>query len=76
MTKNNFQNQRPYYRFDERERVSCDMSLPSLPADAAIAMAYVPFQTDTTMYDEIMALDRGTVFPACDKPFLAAGDRR
>ncbi len=49
--------------------------IPALPADAAAAMAYVPFQTDNAVYDVQKALQRGTVFPVLDKPFLAGGRR-
>lgn len=48
-------------------------TVPALPADAAVAMAYVPFQTDNAVYDAAKALRRGTVFPVLDKPFLAGG---
>lgn len=41
----------------------------ALPKDAAVTMAYVPFQEDTTTYEPSMALDKGTLFEALDKPF-------
>ncbi len=44
--------------------------LPALPSNAAVTMAYVPFQIDTTMYTEAEALMQGTLFPDLDKPFL------
>ncbi|MBQ7548055.1 MAG: spore coat associated protein CotJA [Clostridia bacterium] len=50
--------------------------LPALPADFAVAMAYVPMQTDTTVYDTDKALREGTLFPTLNKPFAGAGDRR
>ena len=50
--------------------------LPALPSDAAVAMAYVPMQTDTTVYDTEKAMQTGTLFPALNKPFAGAGDRR
>ena len=50
-------------------------AIPALPADAAVAMAYVPFQTDNGVYEPQKALQRGTVFPVLDKPFLAGGKR-
>lgn len=40
-----------------------------LPKNPVTAMAYVPFQTDTTMYEVQKALCRGTAFPDLDKPF-------
>lgn len=40
-----------------------------LPKNPVTAIAYVPFQTDTTMYEAQKALCRGTAFPDLDKPF-------
>ena len=37
--------------------------LPALPSDATVAIAYVPMQTDTTVYDAEKALQAGTLFP-------------
>jgi hypothetical protein len=59
-----------------RERPCVPFDIPPIPYDAAVAMAYVPFQTDTTMYDEARALCEGTLFVALNKPFLAAGGCR
>lgn len=41
------------------------------------AMSYVPMQQLGSVYGEKAALERGTLFPELDKPFLAAkrGDR-
>ncbi len=47
----------------------------ALPEDPVVAMAYVPFQTDTTTYDEMKALKIGTLFPVLDKPFMGRGMR-
>lgn len=47
----------------------------ALPEDPVVAMAYVPFQTDTTTYDEMKALRIGTLFPVLDKPFKGRGMR-
>ena len=47
----------------------------ALPDDPVVAMAYVPFQTDTATYDEIQALKAGTLFPVLDKPFRGRGMR-
>lgn len=47
-----------------------------LPTDSidprllALAMAFVPRQRWETPYDFDVALKRGTIFPALDKPFL------
>ena len=51
-------------------------AVTALPDDPVAAMAYVPMQTDTTMYDEAKALAEGTLFPVLNKPFVGAGDRR
>ena len=50
--------------------------LSALPSDASVTMAYVPMQTDTTVYDAEKALQAGTLFPVLNKPFVGAGDRR
>lgn len=41
-----------------------------LPQNVVTTMAYVPFQTDTTMYDYEKALRYGTAFVNLNKPFL------
>lgn len=41
----------------------------AFPADAVVAMAYVPFQQNIEVYDDMTALSRGTLFPIFDKPF-------
>lgn len=45
------------------------MPIPALPADAAVTMAYVPFQEDMTTYEPSIALNKGTLFETLDKPF-------
>lgn len=47
----------------------------ALPEDPVVAMAYVPFQTDITVYDEMKALTVGTLFPVLDKPFTGRGKK-
>lgn len=49
--------------------------LSALPDDAAVTMAYVPFQLDTCTYDVDIALSKGTLFPTLDKPFLKGSER-
>lgn len=44
--------------------------LAPLPADAAATMAYVPFQTDKTVFEAEVALNKGTLFTDLYKPFL------
>lgn len=49
---------------------SCGMQLITpLPANFTVAMMYVPMQTDTSMFDEMKALECGTLFPVLNKPF-------
>ncbi len=38
--------------------------------DLPLAMAYVPMQKWGTLYAPAAALDRGTIFPALDLPFI------
>lgn len=49
------------------------VAITPLPADTAVAMAYVPFQTDTTTFSEMQALTCGTLFPCLNKPFKGRG---
>lgn len=44
--------------------------ISKLPCNPVTAMAYVPFQTNTTTYTKEKALCSGTAFPDLDKPFL------
>lgn len=44
--------------------------ISKLPCNPVTTMAYVPFQTNTTMYTTEKALCIGTAFPDLDKPFL------
>lgn len=41
-----------------------------LPSDTVTTMAYVPFQTDKSMFDIDVALNKGTLFTDLYKPFL------
>lgn len=40
-----------------------------------IAMAYVPEQDWETPYDVMDGLNRGTLFPGLDKPFMGGGKK-
>lgn len=48
----------------------------ALPADSidprllSLAMAFVPAQRFEETYEPSLALNRGTIFPSLDKPFL------
>ena len=44
--------------------------LSPLPAVTVTTMAYVPFQTDKTTFDDEVALCKGTLFTDLYKPFL------
>ncbi|HCJ40239.1 MAG TPA: hypothetical protein DHV89_00945 [Ruminococcus sp.] len=41
-----------------------------LPGSLSMAMSYVPFQKWGRIYECDVALERGTVFPCLDKPFI------
>ncbi len=72
--------EKSFMRMNERSGAVCDMckqqeirfrrSEQPFPDDYSVAMAYVPVQTDTTVYDEMQALCEGTLFAALNKPFM------
>ena len=45
-------------------------------SDYVLAMAYVPWQHFSTVYEPDRSLSAGTIFPELDKPFLAANGGR
>lgn len=47
----------------------CNCVTTAFPNDTVVAMAYVPFQLDTTRYSAEKALCEGTLFPVLNKPF-------
>lgn len=49
---------------------SCPVPGGALPKNMALAMAYVPYQQWEQPYETDVALDRGTIFPCLDKPFI------
>lgn len=49
--------------------------MTALPENPVCAMAYVPFQTELTVYDDLQALAVGTLFPCLNKPFKGSGAR-
>ena len=63
----------PQQTFARQNNCQCPVegTIPALPDDATVTMAYVPFQTDNSVYEPMQALASGTVFPVLDKPFLA-----
>ncbi|MEE1155426.1 MAG: spore coat associated protein CotJA [Acutalibacteraceae bacterium] len=44
-------------------------STSELPANPVVAMAYVPFQNDDTVYSHEQGFVSGTMFPVLNKPF-------
>ncbi len=44
--------------------------IPALPKDAAVTMAYVPYQLNTARYSDDEALCSGTLYTDLNKPFL------
>ena len=40
------------------------------PAETPVGMLYVPYQSWQGIYDPQVALERGTIFEALDKPFI------
>lgn len=48
-----------------------EMSFPG--GEYVLAMAYVPWQYFTNVYEPDKALEVGTIFPELDKPFLVEG---
>ena len=62
--------------YNNRSAGSCSCSvreaMTPFPEDYSVAMAYVPIQTDISVYDEMKALEVGTLFPVLNKPFNPA----
>lgn len=53
------------------EENKCDYRQGSLPECAPLALAYVPMQPeDSPKYEAPLALNRGTLFPGLDLPFM------
>ena len=61
------------YRYPQQKQIhkheSCYGTISPLPMNPVVGMLYVPMQTDTTMFDEMKALECGTLFPVLSKPF-------
>lgn len=62
----------PAHRADS---VSCSENIRTI-SDYVLAMAYVPWQHFSTVYEPDRSLSAGTIFPELDKPFLAANGGR
>ena len=54
---------------NEEQKCIIFKDLTPLPANPVTTMAYVPFQTDTSMYETDQALCNGTLFIDLNKPF-------
>lgn len=54
----------------ENNELNCGCkTMPKLPCDTVLAMAFVPFQTELITYKSDEALCNGTLFPELDKRF-------
>ncbi len=40
------------------------------PSETPVGMLYVPYQSWQSIYDPQVAIERGTIFEALDKPFI------
>ena len=61
-----------HYNYTSTERTpSSFVTSPSL-SELPLAMAYVPWQHFTGMYDLDEGLHYGTIFPELNKPFLGS----
>lgn len=58
-----------YHRRQPQKHEMFSRSVSPLPSNYAVAMMYVPMQTDTTMFEEMKALECGTLFQVLNKPF-------
>ena len=58
------------YEFPKIDDDNEYLGISSLPNNPVTTMAYVPFQTDTSMYDIETGFRCGTVFKNLNKPFL------
>ena len=59
---------------DQCDEVEKTIKSP-FPKYYSVAMAYIPFQNNPDTYDSVKALERGTLFPVLDKPFMGGGVR-
>ncbi len=51
----------------------CMKNPEPFPKNTPVAMAYIPFQQSGELYPPEIGLERGTLFPDLDKPFLGGG---
>ena len=57
----------------EYSEKGCTQNPSLFPKNTPEAMAYVPFQQFGQIYPPESGLERGTIFPELDKPFLGGG---
>ena len=61
------------YRYPQQRQTArreiCSCTVTPLPTNPVAAMMYIPLQIDVTMFDEMKALDCGTLFTVLNKPF-------
>ena len=50
--------------------------VPTFPRNPVVAMAYVPYQNPKAVYTASYGLQKGTMFPCLNKPFLGARRQR
>lgn len=48
----------------------CPTLMTKFPEQTPLAMAYVPYQQWEEPYGEMIAIERGTIFPSLDLPFI------
>lgn len=53
-----------YREFSIRNEIS------EFPDDTVVAMAYIPYQNPTMIYNVEQGFNKGTLFPCLDKPFF------
>ena len=62
-----FPSRMPSGRPSSSQSASSRMAMDDMPA---LAMTYSPWQQWDAVYEADVALDRGTIFPGLDQPFL------
>lgn len=51
-------------------KVSSEYGISPFPEDTVVAMAYVPYQNPVVIYPAEQGMEKGTLFPCLDKPFI------
>ena len=58
------------------DMAAAEYGMTALPEDPVVAMAYVPYQLENSLYTPDEGMVNGTMFPVLDKPFLCGGMNR